>query len=154
MVTRRDWIRIALGGAAAALVPSSVVEAAGTAGPEMVVYKTPTCGCCSAWVDHAKRAGFRTSIRDLPDLSEVKATFGVPAALQSCHTATVGGYVVEGHVPLDLVSRLLAERPKMAGIAVPGMPAGSPGMEVGNRKDPYDVVLFDRAGKTRLFARR
>lgn len=117
------------------------------------VYKTPTCGCCSKWVDHMRAAGFTVRTTDLDDVSEVKARHGVPAQLESCHTAIVDGYVVEGHMPASDVRRLLKERPKVVGIAVPGMPAGSPGMEVpGGRTQPYDVVSFDKAGKTQIFA--
>ena len=117
------------------------------------VYKTPTCGCCRAWVDHLRAQGFRVETVDRDDLATAKAANGVPGELQSCHTATVGGYVVEGHVPAGDIRRLLAERPALAGIAVPGMPVGSPGMEVpGTPAERYDVVSFDRAGVTRAFA--
>lgn len=119
----------------------------------LVVYKSPTCGCCTAWIEHVERNGFRCTVYNLPDLTETKAAFGVPRALESCHTAQVGGYTVEGHVPADLIQRLLREKPTVRGIAVPGMPIGSPGME-GGRPERYDVLLFDRAGKTRVYATR
>lgn len=119
----------------------------------MVVYKSPTCGCCTAWIEHVERNGFRCTVHNLPDLMETKAAFGVPRELESCHTAQVGGYLVEGHVPADLIQRLLREKPAARGIAVPGMPIGSPGME-GGRPERYDVLLFDRAGKTRVYATR
>ena len=117
--------------------------------PAMTVYKTPTCGCCTAWVDHMKAAGFRVDVRDTLDLAPVKLDLGVPAGLGSCHTARVGDYVVEGHVPAADVKRLLDERPEgVAGIAVPGMPTGSPGMEVpGQPAQPYDVVAFGTGGQ-------
>ncbi len=121
----------------------------------MHVYKTPTCGCCSKWVDHMRQAGFTVTVEDLSndDLQKVKATLGVPPAVNSCHTARVAGYLVEGHIPADTVKRLLKEKPKVAGIAVPGMPIGSPGMEVpGTRPQPYDVLTFDKAGTTKVFA--
>ena len=119
----------------------------------MTVHKTPTCGCCRAWVDHLRAQGFHVETVDRDDLTMVKAANGVPGGLQSCHTATVGGYVVEGHVPAGDIRRLLAERPAVAGIAVPGMPVGSPGMEVpGTPTERYDVVSFDRAGATQVFA--
>ena len=122
--------------------------------PPMTVYKDPNCGCCTEWVSHVRKAGFVVTVRDTADMSAVKASFGVPAALESCHTARVGSYAIEGHVPADLIQRLLREQPVARGLAVPGMPMGSPGMEQGAQKDAYDVVLFDKAGKTRIFASR
>jgi hypothetical protein len=101
-----------------------------------------------------KQAGFAVTVRDIADMASVKASFGVPDALGSCHTAKVGPYVVEGHVPADLIKRLLREQPAGRGLAVPGMPMGSPGMEQGGRKDAYDVLLFDKAGKTKVYASR
>lgn len=119
------------------------------------VYKTPTCGCCAKWVDHMKANGFEPTVQDMPDLAAIKVESRVPAPLQSCHTALVDGYVVEGHVPADAVHRLLKEKPSdVAGIAVPGMPIGSPGMEQGPRKDPYEIVAFDKAGKSSTFDKR
>ena len=121
---------------------------------QMQVYKTPTCGCCGNWVEHVKAAGFTPAVHDMADLSAVKSKAGVPANLQSCHTALVGGYVIEGHVPADVIRRLLAEKPKIAGIAVAGMPIGSPGMEQGSRKDAYEVIAFTADGKTSVYAKR
>lgn len=121
---------------------------------DMTVYKDPNCGCCSQWVDHVKKAGFTVTVRDTADMDSVKASFGVPNALASCHTARVGNYAIEGHVPADLIVKLLKEQPAGRGLAVPGMPVGSPGMEMGSRKDAYDVLLFDKAGKTRVYASR
>ena len=123
-------------------------------GTKMLVYKTPTCGCCRAWVDHVREAGFDVEVRDMPDVQPVKQEHGLPGHLASCHTAIVDGYVVEGHAPADVIRRMLAERPQIAGIAVPGMPAGSPGMEVPGRKDPYDVIAFTRDGKVSVFESR
>jgi hypothetical protein len=120
----------------------------------MVVYKTPTCGCCRAWVDHVQAAGFAVEVHDMPDVTPVKNEHGLPEHLASCHTAIVDGYVIEGHVPADVIRRLLSERPQVTGIAVPGMPAGSPGMEMGARKDPYDVIAFARDGKVSVFESR
>lgn len=121
----------------------------------MVVYKTPTCGCCKSWVEHVQAAGFQVEVHDMPDVTPVKNEHGLPQHLASCHTALVDGYVVEGHVPADVIRRLLAERPEVAGIAVPGMPAGSPGMEVpGGRTDPYDVIAFARNGTVSVFETR
>jgi hypothetical protein len=117
------------------------------------VYKTPTCGCCKSWVEHLQKNGFSVETVNMPDLSAVKTKYGVKPALQACHTAVVGNYVVEGHVPADLIRKLLTERPKVAGVAVPGMPMGSPGME-GAFNQRYDVYTFDAKGKTAVYARR
>ena len=151
--------RIALlGGAAAFAVLRVLGRDAGASQarlPDVTVYKSPTCGCCTEWVAHLRRHGFRVKTEDVADLQPVKARHGVPAELQSCHTALVAGYVVEGHVPADLVERLLRARPKVVGVAVPGMPVGSPGMEVpGRPADSYQVLTFDRSGKTGVFATR
>ncbi|WP_420125395.1 DUF411 domain-containing protein [Longimicrobium sp.] len=129
--------------------------AASAQGTRMVVYKTPTCGCCRSWVDHMQAAGFAVEVHDMPDVAPVKQEHGLPGHLASCHTAIVDGYVVEGHVPADVIRRMLAERPQVAGIAVPGMPAGSPGMEVpGGRKDPYDIIAFSKDGKVSVYETR
>lgn len=122
---------------------------------EMAIYKDPSCGCCTEWVKHVQAAGFKATVHDTSDMNAVKASLGVPASLHSCHTAKVGAYVVEGHVPADLVVKLLRDKPADArGLAVPGMPVGSPGMEMGGRKDKYDVMVFDKAGKSRVYASR
>jgi len=121
--------------------------------PAVKVWKSPTCGCCSLWVEHMRRAGFEVEVEDLADLTHIKHEHGVGAPLQSCHTALVDGYVIEGHVPADDVKRLLTERPQVLGLAAPGMPVGSPGMEMGGRKDAYDVLTFDGAGKTTVWSR-
>jgi hypothetical protein len=120
---------------------------------KLVVTKDPSCGCCSGWVDHVRAAGFPVEVRETPKINRVKVRLGVPGDLASCHTAEVGGYVIEGHVPADAIKRLLAEKPQAKGLAVPGMPAGSPGMEAeGVEDDTYDVVLFGAAGQ-KTFAR-
>lgn len=125
-----------------------------TALPPMTVYKSASCGCCRKWVDHARAAGFTVTAHDTEDLEEVKRTMKIPAALQSCHTVVVGTYVLEGHVPADLARKLVTEKPKgVRGLAVPGMPQGSPGMETGTI-EAYDVLAFDGSGKTKLYARR
>ena len=116
------------------------------------VWKSPTCGCCAGWVDHMKAAGFNVQVHETEDMSPVKSTNGVSQELMSCHTATIGGYVIEGHVPASDVTRLLQTKPQIKGIAVPGMPLGSPGMEVpSGEKDAYDVLAFDDQGKTEIF---
>jgi hypothetical protein len=121
--------------------------------PVLAIYKTPTCGCCGAWVDHVVQAGFGVEVLDLPDLSRVKAQAGVPNDLVSCHTTVADGYFIEGHVPADVIARMLEERPDIAGIAVPGMPMGSPGME-GPYRDPYDVIAVAKDGTRFVYASR
>jgi hypothetical protein len=124
------------------------------AGPLVEVFKTPTCGCCSQWVEHMRTNGFAVRTNDLADLTDIKKSRGVPDQVQSCHTAVVNGYVVEGHVPAADVHRLLKEKPAIAGIAVAGMPVGSPGMEYpGTKAQPYTVMSFDKNGVTRVFAK-
>jgi len=121
--------------------------------PKMTVTRDPNCGCCSNWVKHIKAAGFPVDVVEIDDVMPLKAKLGVPEALMSCHTAEIGGYVIEGHVPAEAVKRLLVERPKAIGIAVPGMPVGSPGMEVpGQAPQPYEIAIFS-AGKQHVFAR-
>jgi hypothetical protein len=117
----------------------------------MTVYKAPTCGCCQKWVDHVRAEGFRATTTDVADVAPVKNTHKVPADLGSCHTALIGGYVVEGHVPAEDIKRLLAERPDIIGIAAPGMPNGSPGMENG-RVDRYDVIAIGKDGSRKVWA--
>jgi hypothetical protein len=120
--------------------------------PLVTVYKSPTCGCCTKWADHMEAAGFPVETVDVADLSAVKAEHGIPAEFGSCHTAVVGGYAIEGHVPAEDVKRLLAERPNAAGLAVPGMPTGSPGMEMpGRPAQPYEVLLV-QGGDATVFA--
>ena len=119
---------------------------------EVMVYKTPTCGCCSKWVDHLEANGFKVKSKNLADVSPVKRMNGVPMQLSSCHTAIIGGYFVEGHVPAEDVKRLLEERPDVAGIAVPRMPEGSPGME-GPNPEPYSVLAVKKDGSIEVFAR-
>ena len=120
--------------------------------PTLQVFKSPWCGCCDAWIEHMQAAGFSVSVEELEDLAPVKAMLGVAPELHSCHTGLIDGYVVEGHVPAQDVIRLLDERPAATGLAVPGMPIGSPGMEQGDRREPYDVVLFGPTSKS-VFAR-
>jgi len=152
MVSRREWLRLAVSGAAVA-VASGAVPAFAESPTAITVYKDPSCGCCKKWVEHLRANGFAVTTRDMNDLSEVKATFGVPKALQSCHTATTGRYVVEGHVPADLIQKMLREHAKIAGLAVPGMVNGSPGMESG-APDHYDVIAFSKNGATSVYAKR
>lgn len=141
------------GGAALALLAAAAIWSPGgeAIAADVTVYKSPTCGCCKAWVDHLRANGFNVTAKDMSDMDQVKAKLGVPPKLSSCHTATVNGYVIEGHVPAADIKRLLAEKPKVSGLTAPGMPMGSPGME-GPHKDSYDVLAFDTKGETRVYA--
>lgn len=131
---------------AAALASGTGVSIA--AAPNMTVYHDPNCGCCGGWVAHMRRAGFQVKVIDTDDLAGIKDRFKIPSDLHSCHTAEVDGYVIEGHIPAVAIQRLLAERPAAAGLAVPGMPAGSPGMDApGIANETYDVMLFGPGGK-------
>ena len=132
-------------GAAALLARTSPSRA--QAVPKVTVTKDPSCGCCGAWVDHMRAAGFTVDVVDTPEINRVKVRLGVPQDLASCHTAEVGGFVVEGHVPAAAVKRLLAEKPQAKGLAVAGMPMGSPGMEMDGMIETYEVVLFGPAGR-------
>jgi len=117
------------------------------------VVRNQGCGCCLKWVALLEKAGFKATVTEATESDRLKNSSGVPKGVRSCHTATVGGYMIEGHVPVADVKRLLKERPNVVGIAVAGMPSGSPGMEVpGGETQPYDVVAFDKAGKTTVFA--
>ena len=123
--------------------------------PQMTVYKSSTCGCCSNWVEHMRKNGFEVKAIDVDDIDKVKRERGVPESAASCHTAVVNGYLVEGHVPADAVLKILKDKPAIAGIAVPGMPMGAPGMEVpSGQKDAYSIVSFDKAGKTTVYQKR
>ena len=161
---RLSWKGLATGVAALTLSASAVPglalrhahdDASAAAATTITVFKSPSCGCCKGWVEHLRKHGYTVVARDLADVAPIKTAHGVPEKLRTCHTALVGGYVVEGHVPADVIARLLEERPKIAGLGVPGMPAGSPGMEMpGAPADHYDVVAFDKAGRTSVYARR
>jgi hypothetical protein len=139
---------------AAALVGLAALPTfAAPPGTEVHVFKSPTCGCCGAWVEHMRAAGFTVRVTEVDDTSAARQRLGLPARYGSCHTATVGSYVLEGHVPAAEVKRLLASRPKAIGLAVPGMPPSSPGMDVPGRHDPYEVLLVAASGQSSVFAR-
>ena len=129
---------------------SFLIPASHAAGPQIEVYKTRTCGCCAKWVDHLKANGFTPVVNEVPSTAEYRKKYGVPEKLSSCHTAVVNGYTVEGHVPAADIQRMLKTKPKGKGLAVPGMPLGSPGMEAG-RRDAYSVLLFNPDGTTSVF---
>ena len=145
-------IGILAGALVLAAVGGQALQAQRGAGAVVEVFKSPTCGCCSLWVKHLEQNGFTAKVTEMDDLSSLKKKHGVPAKASSCHTALVNGYVLEGHVPAADVKRLLMKRPAVAGLAVPGMPVGSPGMEVGSTVQPYNVLSFDKAGETKVFA--
>lgn len=145
MMLRRKLFRIV---APLALLASAESAVAAT----LLVTKTAFCGCCREWVEHMKKAGFTVKVNDVENVTPTARRLGVPDKLRSCHTAEIGGYAIEGHVPAADIRRLLAQKPKAAGIAVPGMVMGTPGMEHGDHKEPYQVILFDRSGKTKVFA--
>lgn len=135
------------------LVPLVARAADRAASPRVVVYKSESCGCCKAWVQHITEAGFVVEAHDVDNLAPIKERVGIPYGKGSCHTAEVGGYFVEGHVPAADIKRLLKEKPAAKGLTVPGMPAGSPGMEVPSGKvDSYDVLLVAKDGTTSVFA--
>ncbi len=131
-----------------ALAPLASGAVAAT--PTIEVWKSPSCGCCAEWVKRLQASGFTVKVNETGN-DAARARLGVPTKLGSCHTAQVGGYALEGHVPAADIKRLLAEKPNAVGLAVPGMPIGSPGMEMGNQRDPYDVLLIERGGSTRVF---
>ncbi|WP_231553137.1 DUF411 domain-containing protein [Novilysobacter defluvii] len=121
--------------------------------PVMMVHRSPSCGCCGAWVDHVREAGFPVEVHEMDDLGEVKERLGIPYGKGSCHTAEVGGYAIEGHVPASDIKRLLEEKPDALGLVLPGMPMGSPGMEMPDgRSRPFTVELVKRDGTTEPFA--
>ena len=135
------------------LVGGLLPISSGVKAADIVVYKSPTCGCCNAWVDHLKENGFTVETKDRQNMSKIKDLMGVPQNLRSCHTAEVGGYLLEGHVPADLIAKMLKDKPQIKGLTVPGMPMGSPGME-GNRKDPYDILAFKKGGEVQIYGSR
>lgn len=145
---RRGFLAAALAGGGALLLPSARAEGP----PAVAMWRSEGCGCCLVWADHLRAAGHRVEVMDVADMATLKHRLGVPADLHSCHTALVDGFVVEGHVPAADIARLLTERPALAGyaalgLAVAGMPAGSPGMEMAGYREPYDVVLFGPGGR-------
>ncbi len=135
----------------AALILAAAFAPAAMAAEAMAVYRDPACGCCGAWIAYARTHGYTVTVHEDQPMGAVKARLGVPAAAVSCHTALIDGYLIEGHVPVEDIRRLLAERPDARGLAAPGMPMGSPGMEMG-APERYDVLLIARDGSTRVFA--
>jgi hypothetical protein len=149
LLSRRNALRIV---PALALVSVMPRFAQAAVIPEIIAYRNPGCGCCEKWAAGLQAAGFRITMTDDPDLDARRAKAGVPQQLAGCHTAFMGSYVIEGHVPAADIIRLLEEKPEALGLAVPGMPMGSPGMEMDGAKDAFDVMLFTRDGKSRVYA--
>lgn len=147
MIDRRTMIGLL----AAAIPAAACANPARSA--ELKIYKSPSCGCCGAWVDHVEASGLSTAVHEMEDVTPVAKKLGVPDAMRSCHTAVIDGYFVEGHVPATDIRKLLRERPRARGIAVPGMPIGSPGMEQSGRRDAFDTMLVLRDGSTRAFVK-
>lgn len=147
MLDRRTVVGLAL-----AVSPATACSRPAKAA-EVNVYKSPSCGCCGAWVDNLRVSGFSVVVHDMDDVTPIARKAGVPDDARSCHTAIVEGYFVEGHVPAPDIRKLLRERPNARGIAVPGMPIGSPGMEQGDQRQPYDTLLIDRQARLTIFAR-
>lgn len=156
MITRRTWLTSMLGTIASGIVLNAIRPAianAERAPIAVTVYKDPSCGCCTKWIAHLRANGFAPIAHDRSDMDALKDSFGVPAALRSCHTAVMGKFVIEGHVPAADMKRLFTTAPSgVLGLAVPGMPSGSPGMETPGRSDRYEVLSFSPAGATRVFA--
>lgn len=150
LVLRLALLVVAAGSALAFAIPRVTAR---QSLPTVVVYKSASCGCCGKWIEHLRQAGYTVEAHDTDSLSDVMAAFGVPASLASCHTAKVGSYVIEGHVPADLIAKALREHPAIAGLAVPGMVTGSPGMD-GGTPQHYDVVAWTATGQTSVYAHR
>jgi hypothetical protein len=151
------WVTLGLIAIAASMVGTELgqhsPQSISAASPDtVVVYKSPTCSCCSKWIEHLRQAGFKVEVHNESEMSRVKAQLGVSEELASCHTGFINGYVIEGHVPAEDIRQLLARRPKARGIAVPGMPIGSPGMEMGKQMDSYDVLLMADGQSPSVFA--
>lgn len=146
MMNRTQFLRVVF------VAPIAAALGLKAAATHIHVYKTPTCGCCGNWVEHLRKAGFEVSVENVPDTAPYRHKYGIPDSLLSCHTGIVGNYALEGHVPAAEVQRLLRERPNARGLAVPGMPVGSPGME-GATTQPYSVMLVDAQGKASVYQR-
>ena len=157
-MSRRAWVGVAFGGAATALVGErwwrysnpAVIAASDT---PITVYASPSCSCCHKWVAHLEQNRFHVTVENVSDVTPIKSKLGIPKDLWSCHSGMVEGYAIEGHVPADLIQKMLAERPNIAGLAAPGMPNGAPGME-GATTDRYEVIAFTRSGETSVYATR
>ena len=157
MISRRAFLARTTGFAAAGLAGRQLWALGPMAPPDtplVTVYKSSSCQCCAKWVDHMQASGFKTLVHDREEMDQVKDWLGVPQSVRSCHTAQIDKYLIEGHVPAEDVRRLLKERPKVAGLAIPGMPQSAPGMDApGKPHQPYEVVAFQSSGTTQSFAK-
>ena len=157
-ISRRSWLSVAFGGAATLVVGRrswsglSARVANGT-DPAITVFASPSCQCCQRWVSHLEVNAFKVTIQKVTDVTIYKRKYGVPEKLWSCHTGIIGPYAIEGHVPVDLIEKMLIERPAIAGLAVPGMPKGAPGME-SDIPEKYDVIAFRKNGETEVYGTR
>lgn len=153
--TRRSVLQISLVGVGVAIMSPSLLAAIGTAAPTITVWKTPSCGCCHEWISHLQKNGFNVVANNVDDTSAIRKRFGFPDQYGSCHTAKLGEYVIEGHVPAGDIRKLLQDKPQARGLAVPGMPLGSPGMEGTGRfsgtRHAYNVLLVLNDGQARVF---
>lgn len=158
MTDRRRFLALAGLAATGLILPRGLLAWAPPAKIPMTVYKSPSCGCCHSWVEYVTANGFAPRVIDIADqsrLDEIKTSSGIPLAMRSCHLALVGTYAVEGHVPTDLIRKMLREKPQARGLAIPGMISGTPGMEnPGAPPQHYDVLLFQRDGSSRVYASR
>jgi hypothetical protein len=150
-VSRRLLLQLPVAALGAWVLAHPLVALAATNPEQITVWKTPNCGCCKEWVAHLQGNGFQVVTHDVPDTAPMRQKLGLPVKYGSCHTAQLGAYVLEGHVPAQEVRRLLREKPKAVGLAVPGMPVGSPGMEMGDARDAFDVVLVLADGSSRVY---
>ena len=150
---QRSGTQVAAYDASGPVTAAASATPVATQRPTVVVYKNPSCTCCTKWIEHMEQAGFQVTAHDVDNVGPVKRQHGVPQPLESCHTAIVGDYIVEGHVPADVIARMLRERPAVVGIAVAGMPVGSPGME-GPNPERYDVMAFRAEGGWSVYERR
>ena len=151
MVSRRFALKMSVALAGAAFLTQPLRALAASSANQITVWKTPSCGCCHEWVAHLRKSGFEVTTHDVEDTTPVRQKLGLNARFASCHTARLGNYVLEGHVPAKELRRLLREQPKALGLAVPGMPMGSPGMEMGDTRDAYDVLLVMADGSSRVY---
>ncbi|MES2050917.1 MAG: DUF411 domain-containing protein [Pseudomonadota bacterium] len=150
-VTRRSASRLIFGLAGAVVLGQPLGALAASPKDRVTVWKTPNCGCCGEWVSHLRSNGFDVVTHDVNDTAPVRQKLGLAGQFGSCHTGLLDPYVLEGHVPAKEIRRLLREKPAALGLAVPGMPAGSPGMEAGNARDAYDVLLVLKDGNSRVY---
>ena len=157
-LSRRAWLGVAFGGAATVLLGQRSwaglgARVAARTDPAITVFASPSCQCCRRWVDHLEFNTFKVTVHKVGDVTPYKRKHGVPESLWSCHTAVIGPYTIEGHVPVDIIEKMLIERPAILGLAVPGMPEGAPGMDSETPKK-YDVIAFNRDGTTEIYATR